>query len=326
MNINASINTALGVIKDQQDGINQLYSSLQNPNSVLHINFIKACNLLFKQTGKVVLSGVGKSGHIATKIASTLASTGTSAFFVHPTEALHGDLGMIKPEDTLILFSNSGNSVELSGLIQYAHRFNINIICVTKNLESDLAKNSNIVLQLPNAKEACVLGLAPTTSSTLTLVLGDALAVALLEMKGFSKDDFRIFHPGGALGSKLLKIESIMHKGSQVPLVTKDTLMQDAIIEITKHKFGCVGVAENNTLLGVITDGDIRRNMDENFLNKSAQTVMTTNFTVINTTTTTEQAVVIMNNKKITNCFVVDLNNKIAGIVHIHDLLHFGVR
>jgi arabinose-5-phosphate isomerase len=284
----------------------------------LNETFYKTCELINQNKGRLICTGIGKSGHIANKIAATLSSTGTLSFYIHPTEALHGDLGMIAQEDIILMISNSGNTAELNGIINYALRFNIPIIAITKNTDSILGKASTYCLTLPNSKEACPLGLAPTTSTTNTLALGDALAVSLLKMKGFKEEDFKIFHPGGSLGKQLITLNEIMHK--DVPSIGKEASMQEAIITITSHKFGCVAIVENDQIIGIITDGDIRRHMDNNFLNKKVIEVMNPNFITIDKDETTSKALNIMQSKKITN-LIVQENKKPIGIVHIQDLL-----
>lgn len=284
----------------------------------LNETFYKACELINQNKGRLICTGIGKSGHIANKIAATLSSTGTIAFYIHPTEALHGDLGMIAQEDIILMISNSGNTAELNGIINYALRFNIPIIAITKNANSTLGKASIYCLELPNSQEACPLGLAPTTSTTNTLALGDAIAVSLLKMKGFKEEDFKIFHPGGSLGKQLITLNEIMHK--DVPFISKEASMQEALITITSHKFGCVAIVENNQIIGIITDGDIRRHMDNNFLNKKVIEIMNPNFITIDKDETTSKALNIMQTKKISN-LIVQENKKPIGIVHIQDLL-----
>jgi arabinose-5-phosphate isomerase len=320
---NNSTSLAINALNIEINGLLDLKQDLQKGGELAK-NFEKTCNLLLTLKGKVVLSGVGKSGHIATKIASTLSSTGTQAMFLHPTEAFHGDLGIISTNDVVIALSKSGKSNELNAIINYCLRFNIPLIAITQNINSELAQVANIKLVLPKSAEACVLGLAPTTSSTVMLALGDALAVALLELKGFSKEDFKIFHPGGSLGSKLIKIKDIMHT-KDIPLISNDSNMSLAIIEITKHKFGCIGVLDKlQNLIGIITDGDIRRNMSDTFLKKSVMDVMTKIFITIDQNNTAGQALLLMNSKKINVLFVCE-NNKAIGILHIHDLIRLGV-
>ena len=312
------IQTAKNIIQTEIDGAKQLLESINE-------DFVKACNLLLNLKGRIIITGMGKSGHIANKISATLASTGSPAFFVHPAESIHGDLGMITKEDAVIAISNSGNTLELSGILSYCQRFSIPIIAITSNKDSELGKASNYCLLLPKAKEACILGLAPTTSTTNSLIMGDAIAITLLELKGFKPEDFQIFHPGGSLGNALVKIKEVMHKEDSIPLILQNTKMDKALIKITSHKFGCAGVVvENNNLIGIITDGDIRRHMDSSFLAKSTDEVMTKSFITIAEDENTSKALYIMNKNKITSLFVIK-NNKPIGIIHLHDLLNLGV-
>ncbi len=320
---NNSIALALNALNLEINGLLDLKKELEIGGE-LATNFNKTCELLLNLKGKVILSGVGKSGHIATKIASTLSSTGTKALFLHPTEAFHGDLGIISNNDVVIALSKSGKSNELNAIINYCLRFNIPLIAITQNINGELAQVANIKLVLPKSAEACILGLAPTTSSTAMLALGDALAVALLEIKGFTKEDFKIFHPGGSLGNKLIKIKDVMHTDS-IPLISNKHNMSSAIVEITKHKFGCIGIVDDSkNLIGIITDGDIRRHMNDDFLKKSVLDVMTKNFITIDQNNTAGQALLLMNSKKINVLFVCESNQAI-GILHIHDLLKLGV-
>ncbi len=312
------VNLGKKVIQIEIEGATALRDSLSE-------DFCNVCNLLLKAKGRVILTGIGKSGHIATKITATLSSTGTSALFVHPAEASHGDLGMIEKKDVIVAISNSGNTVELQGIINYATRFQIPLIAITSNKNSDLGKSATYCLLLPPSKEACSLGLAPTTSTTNTLILGDAIAITLLGMKGFSPEDFRVFHPGGSLGSKLLKVSDIMHKNDEIPLVNSGILMDKAIVDITSHKFGCVGVInEKGEIIGIITDGDIRRHMSVDFLNKTVNDIMTKDFLYLNKDTNTSKALLTMEDYRVTNLFVIE-NKKPVGIIHIHDLLKIGV-
>ena len=275
--------------------------------------------------GRVIVTGVGKSGHIGAKIASTLASTGTPAFFVHPSEANHGDLGMIGRDDAVIALSWSGETQELGGIISYARRFAIPMMAITSGETSALAREADIVLLLPKAEEACPHGLAPTTSSVMQLAIGDALAVALLEQRGFTADDFRGFHPGGKLGASLKRVGDIMHRGSQLPLVASGASMRDAIVQISQKGFGCVGVtAPDGRLAGIITDGDIRRHIDADLLAMTADEVMTRNPKVVEADVLAASALTIVNSAAITALMVVE-DGKPVGIVHLHDLLRIGV-
>ena len=287
----------------------------------------KALDVMQNAKGRGILTGMGKSGHIGSKIAATLASTGTPSFFVHPGEASHGDLGMLTTDDVVVAISNSGETRELSDIILYCKRYGIPLISITKNPNSTLGKTGDILLKLPDDGEACPLGLAPTSSTTATLVLGDILAVCLLERKGFSKTDFRQRHPGGKLGSFLQKVSDLMHKGGEMPLVKEGTPMQDALLEMTSKMLGCVGiVGGDGRLLGIITDGDLRRCLAPDMLSKKADDVMTRNPKTVAPDVLAAEAVNTMNNtgKGITQLFVVE-DGKPVGIIHLHDCLRAGV-
>lgn len=279
--------------------------------------------------GRVIISGMGKSGHIGQKIAATLASTGTPSFFVHPSEASHGDLGMLTQEDLLITISNSGESREMGDIISYSRRHNIPMIAITSRIESTMAKAADLVLLIPNAKEApeaCPLGLAPTTSTTLTLAMGDALAVALIEKRGFTMQDFKDRHPGGKLGNVLLKVEDIMAKGDELPLIGTKVMMSDALVVMTTKSLGCLGVVDDDGhLLGVITDGDLRRHMTADLIVRPTQDIMTKNPKTLIKDMLGVEAIAYMNEHKITNIFVVDGDNKPIGLLHVHHLLKAGV-
>lgn len=287
----------------------------------------KALDILQNTHGRVIVTGMGKSGHIGNKIAATMASTGTPAFFLHPSEASHGDLGMVTKEDVVIAISNSGESKELLDILTYCRRFSIPLIAITKNPESSLGRNSDLILRLPDNKEACPLGLAPMSSTTATLVMGDILAAALMVRKGFTEDDFKLRHPGGKLGSILRHVSDIMHTGDEMPLISKDAIMQDALITMSAKMLGCVGIVDDNgDLIGMITDGDLRRWMSPNLITEKVSKVMTKNPCTITKDILIAEAVNVMNNtgKGITNVFVVE-NKKPIGIVHIHDCLKAGV-
>lgn len=287
----------------------------------------QAVDILQSAKGRVIVTGMGKSGHIARKIAATFASTGTVSFFVHPGEASHGDLGMITEGDVVIAISYSGESKELSDILMYAKRHNIPLIAITRNPESSLGKNSTLVLKLPDNGEACPLGLAPTSSTTATLVLGDVLAIDLMYRRGFSASDFRQRHPGGKLGAILCKVSDIMHKGIELPIVKEDAIMQEALLVMTEKMLGCVGIVDNNgELVGIITDGDLRRWMSPSLITEKVSTVMTKNPKVIDQNALIVDAVNIMNNtgRGITNLFVLQ-DKKPIGIIHIHDCLKAGV-
>jgi len=286
--------------------------------------FTDALDHLAAVTGRVIVTGIGKSGHIARKIAATLASTGTPAFFVHPAEASHGDLGMITPKDAVLALSNSGETHELADLLAYTRRFSIPLLAVTAQPKSSLAEMADVTLNLPAAAEACPLGLAPTTSTTVMLALGDALAVALLERKGFTADAFQVLHPGGQLGRNLLRVSDVMHRDDKIPLVDRKAPMSDALLVMTTRSFGCIGVLQNdNELIGVITDGDLRRHMD-GLLEKTAEDVMTPRPKTIRPNALAAEALGYMNASKITSLFVVE-DSRPVGILHIHDCLRAGI-
>ncbi|WP_438753737.1 KpsF/GutQ family sugar-phosphate isomerase [Pararhizobium sp. O133] len=307
------------------DGINTLAASFASDPALSH-SLIEAVALIARSRGRVVVSGVGKSGHIGRKIAATMASTGTSAYFVHPTEASHGDLGMITSDDLLILLSWSGETVELGNMLTYAKRFNVSIVSLTSNAESLLARNSTVAITLPKVQEACPHGLAPTTSAMLQLAVGDALAIALLERRGFSAQDFKTFHPGGKLGSQLLLVQELAHDGEAVPLLPLGSPMGDAVIQMSSKGFGVLGVTdETGKLVGVITDGDLRRHMSRDLLLETVDTVMSHNPRVIKGSILASAAMELMQAQKVTVLFLVGETGIPSGILHIHDLLRAGV-
>lgn len=293
----------------------------------LDSSFEESLNLIMHTTGRVIFSGMGKSGHIANKIASTFSSTGTPAFFIHPSEASHGDLGMITREDILIMLSLSGETAELFNMIDYAKRFDIPIIAITCKAESALSKAARYSLLLPPFSEACPMGLAPTTSTTLMLALGDALAVTLLKRKEFSERDFKKLHPGGRLGRKLLHVFDIMRPYHELPLVSKETLMSEALMVMTEKGFGCIGVvSEKKELLGIITDGDLRRHMSPLLLNKKVAHVMTPSPKTITSSSFASEALGFMNYHSITNLFVLEENTtQLVGLLCLHDCLREGL-
>jgi arabinose-5-phosphate isomerase len=287
--------------------------------------FCRILDIIAEVKGRVVVTGMGKSGHIGQKIAATFSSTGTPAFFVHPAEASHGDLGMIAKGDVVVALSNSGETTELADIVAYAKRFEIPLIGITGGNDSTLADAADIALILPVSEEACPMGLAPTTSTTVMLALGDAISVALLERKGFSSDEFHALHPGGKLGRRLIKVSDIMHSGKKIPLVGPDALMSDALIEMSAKSFGCIGIiGPKNTLQGVITDGDLRRHMDSELISKKTSEVMTKGVATINPDLLVSVALGIMNVQGITNIFVTKQNRPV-GILHVHDCLRAGV-
>ena len=317
--VNADLACARRVLRLEAEGLEALARSLDE-------GFTEALDLLDGRTGRVVVTGIGKSGHVARKIAATLSSTGTPALFVHPAEASHGDLGMIEPEgDAVIALSNSGETAELADLVAYAKRFHIPLIAITGRADSALAQAADVALVLPASDEASPMGLAPTTSTTVMLALGDAIAVALLERKGFSPDRFHALHPGGRLGKMLLKVADLMHRGEEVPLVGGDTAMADALLVMTNKRFGCVAIVDGDGVLqGVITDGDLRRHMSPGLLDLRAAEVMTRAPRTIGADALASEAVGLMNSNTITNLFVVE-DGRPVGILHIHDCLRAGV-
>lgn len=277
--------------------------------------------------GRVIVTGMGKSGHIGRKIAATFASTGTPASFVHPAEASHGDLGMITPADLVLALSNSGETPELADIVAYCRRFSIPLAAITGRVESALAEAADLVLFLPDHAEACPMGLAPTTSTTAALALGDALAIALLDHKGFDANGFGVFHPGGKLGRKLIKVEQLMHRDQAMPLVDLETSTADAILEMTTKRFGCVGVLDGSgELAGMLTDGDLRRHMAPDLLARPAAEVMTRAPRTIRADALAAEALAVMNHpdRPITVMFVVD-ERRPVGILHMHDCLRAGV-
>ncbi len=309
------------VIRAEIAGLEQLSHGLDGA-------FGAALNLCAAARGRLIVTGIGKSGHVARKIAATLASTGTPAQFVHPAEASHGDLGMIGFGDAILALSNSGESDELADIIAYSRRFNIPLIAITGGRASTLAQAADVVLLLPRAPEACPMGLAPTTSTTVMMAVGDALAIALLERKGFSSDDFQRFHPGGKLGRRLLRVADIMHTGDAVPLIAPHTPMSEAILVMTAKSFGCVGVCEDGgRLVGVITDGDLRRHMDDGLLSRQVAEVMHSSPKTIGANRLAGEALGLMTDRKpaTTSLFVVDEAACPIGFVHMHDCLRAGV-
>jgi arabinose-5-phosphate isomerase len=293
----------------------------------LNGDFDRAVETLLNARGRVIVSGMGKSGHIARKIAATFASTGTPAHFVHPAEASHGDLGMMAQGDVVLVLSNSGETPELADLIAYTRRFGIPMIGVASRADSTLLKQSDVALVLPPATEACGTGVVPTTSTTMTLALGDALAVALMEHRAFTPERFRDFHPGGKLGARLSRVRDLMHIGTAVPMIAGTAAMSDVLIEITQKSFGVAGVTDaTGALAGIITDGDLRRHMD-GLLSLTAADVMTGSPTTIGPDALAEEAVAVMTDRKITCLFVVDPKGSAAaqGLLHIHDCLRVGL-
>jgi arabinose-5-phosphate isomerase len=318
----AAIASALRTVATEQAGMAALAEALQNGLSEA---FARAVELVSAIRGRVIVTGVGKSGHIGAKIAATLASTGTPAFFVHPAEANHGDLGMIARDDAIIAMSWSGESAELKSIVAYSRRFSIPLIAVTSGETSAMAREADVVLTLPRVPEACPHGLAPTTSTLLQLVIGDALAVALLEAREFTPDQFRTFHPGGQLGASLMKVREIMHGGDSVPLAPLGSALREAIVTLSKKRFGCVCIVDDDgRLAGIITDGDLARNLDRNLGGLVVDDIMTRTPKTIDPDTLTGEAIAILDENRISALVVVE-DGKPIGVVHFHDLLRIGV-
>ncbi|MDE2580322.1 MAG: KpsF/GutQ family sugar-phosphate isomerase [Rhodospirillales bacterium] len=297
-------------------------------SAALDDRFTAAVDILGAATGRVVVSGMGKSGHVGRKIAATLASTGTPALFVHPAEASHGDLGMIVAGDAVLALSNSGETPELADLVAHTRRFGIGLVGITAGPDSALAGAADVLLLLPRAAEACPMGLAPTTSTVMQMALGDALAVALLTRRGFGAADFRRFHPGGRLGARLKRVRELMHTGAAVPLVAPETPMHQALLVMTEKRFGCLGVTDAaGRLIGVVTDGDLRRHMGPDLLDRTVAAIMTGAPRHIGPEHLAEEALALMNApaRPITALFVLDAAGRPLGILHIHDVLRAGV-
>ncbi|MDF2763979.1 MAG: kdsD [Rhodospirillales bacterium] len=314
----AALGSARRVLQLEMEGLSALSDALDE-------RFESAVEILDRTTGRVIVTGMGKNSHIGAKIAATMASTGTAAYFVHPAEASHGDLGMIATGDSLLALSNSGETPELADIIAYSRRYAIPLIAITSRAQSTLARNADVALVLPHAAEACPMRLAPTTSTTMTLALGDALAVALLERKGFSASDFGVLHPGGRLGRMLMKVADIMHGREEVPLIAESAAMAEVLVLMTAKSFGVAGIVDNaGKLVGIITDGDLRRHMGPKLLSLTAREVMTPQPRTIRPDALAAEALGVMNQRKITSLFVVEEDRPI-GILHIHDCLRAGI-
>ncbi|MDX1743745.1 MAG: KpsF/GutQ family sugar-phosphate isomerase [Ruegeria sp.] len=312
------LKTAKQVVTDEARALDVLADSLDD-------QFAEAVHMILQAPGRIIVSGIGKSGHIGHKIAATLASTGTPAYFVHPAEASHGDLGMVSKGDVVLAISNSGEAPELANLLAFTQRFGIPLIGLSSKPESTLMKQADVHLLIPSLGEACGFGMVPSISTTLTLAMGDALAIALMKYRDFKPEDFRAFHPGGKLGAQLSTVRDLMHK--DLPLVPVGTPMSEALLVMSQKSFGVVGVTDENTrLLGIVTDGDLRRNMD-GLLNKKTEEVMTRDPLTIAPNAMAEEAVAIMNDRKITSLFVVDpvSQGQAEGLLHIHDCLRVGL-
>ncbi|PHP67236.1 KpsF/GutQ family sugar-phosphate isomerase [Zhengella mangrovi] len=316
-----AVASALRTLSTERTGLNALIEAMENGLGEI---FAEAASVLAAVKGRVIVTGVGKSGHIGSKLAATFASTGTPAYFVHPAEANHGDLGMITSDDAIIAISWSGETEELKGIVAYSRRFSIPLIALTAGTDSALGREADVVVALPRTQEACPHGLAPTTSTLLQLAMGDALAIALLEARGFTPDHFRTFHPGGQLGASLVRIGDVMHVDERVPLIGEGSRMRDAILEMTRKGFGCVGIVNPaGDLTGIITDGDIRRHIDSDLLAMSVDQVMTRSPRVIGPNDLAAVALSRINTSAITALMVVEAG-KPVGIVHLHDLLRIG--
>ncbi len=314
----AFLRTARQVVTDEARALDVLADGLDE-------HFAEAVQLILQATGRIIISGIGKSGHIGHKIAATLASTGTPAYFVHPAEASHGDLGMVSKGDVVLAISNSGEAPELANLLAFTRRFGIPLIGLSSKPESTLMKQADVHLLIPSLGEACGFGMVPSISTTLTLAMGDALAIALMKYRDFKPEDFRAYHPGGKLGAQLSTVRDLMHE--DLPLVTAGTPMSEALLVMSQKSFGVVGVTDQaDRLLGIVTDGDLRRNMD-GLLSKNTEEVMTENPMTIAPSAMAEEAVAIMNDRKITSLFVVDpdTNGPALGLLHIHDCLRVGL-
>ncbi|CAK7192951.1 Arabinose 5-phosphate isomerase KdsD [Commensalibacter sp. Nvir] len=325
--LHTTIQSACKTLSAEIKGIQDLIEALKK-DSYLSTMFINAVNLLDNNKGRVILTGIGKSGHIAKKIQSTLASTGTPSFFVHPAEAAHGDLGMIQPGDIIIAISASGETEELSHIVAHTKRFDIKIIGITSNINSTLAKNATIPLVVPKSNEACPLGLAPTTSAIIQLAIGDALAVALLEKRNFTASDFGLYHPGGRLGSRLKIIRDLMHVKEEIPLGSENMPIHEAIMEMTRKALGCIGITtKDGSLIGLITDGDLRRTIDKDIRTLTAKDIMNRNPLIVDQDLLAAEALHLMNNRNhpVTCLFIVDKNRIPIGVIHIHDLLRAGI-
>lgn len=317
-----AIASALRTLEAEASGVTALAAALQ---ADLGAGFVAAADLIRNAKGRLIITGLGKSGHIGRKIAATFASTGTPAFFVHAAEASHGDLGMITADDVILAMSWSGEQPEMKNLITYATRFSIGLIAMTSEAGSTLAQAADVALTLPKAREACPHNLAPSTSSVMMLAMGDALAIALLEGRGFTTRDFSVLHPGGKLGALLKYTRDLMHQGDAVPLKPLGTKMSDALVEMSAKGFGCVGIVDaSGHVVGIVTDGDLRRNMRADLMTVSVDDVMTKNPKTISRDLLAGEALELLNTAKITAVLVTDAKKPI-GIVHLHDLLRAGV-
>lgn len=316
------LESARHTLQLEAEGLDALRVAL---DGALGASFERAVSAMAGASGRVIITGMGKSGHVGRKIAATLASTGTPSYFVHPAEASHGDLGMIGDGDVVLAISWSGEAPELADVIAYTRRWGVTLIAITSRAGSALGSAADIPLILPAMPEACPNGLAPTTSTTMQMAMGDALAVALLSRRGFSAQDFRRFHPGGKLGSRLRKVREVMHTGAEVPTVSENASLSGAIMEMTGKRFGTTAVVDaEGRLVGVVTDGDLRRAFQAGFQDGPVREAMSATPRTIEPDAMAEQALALMNEQRITSLFVLD-NGRPAGILHLHDLLGIGV-
>jgi len=317
----SNISPAIRTLRMGADGLRALEEALENG---MGAPFEEACAVISRAAGRVIVTGMGKSGHVGAKIAATLASTGTPAFFVHPAEASHGDLGMITAADVIVAISWSGETAELRNILFYSRRFRVPLIAITSRADSTLAQSADVALIVPRVEEACPHGLAPTTSTLVQLALGDALAMALLESRGFTADEFLNLHPGGSLGASLAHIRDVMHTGARLPLAPLGTPMQEALLQISEKGFGCLAiVGDDGDLVGIVTDGDLRRHLTGDIFARRVEEVMTRDPKTIGPDMLVASALEILNSAAITALLVVE-ERKPVGIVHMHDLLRIG--
>ena len=309
------------IIESAQKALSDEIEGLSLLKEFFNSDFEKAVDAIFNSKGKVVVTGVGKSGHIGRKISATLSSTGTPSYFIHPTEASHGDMGMIEEKDIILAISWSGETTELGNIVKYALENKIKLIGLSSNKKSHLAKSSNIALNIPVVEEACPNGLAPTTSTTMQLVIGDAIAISLLNIRDFNKDNFRSLHPGGQLGAALAVVKDVMHSGESLPIIDIGSPMSEALIKISEKGFGCIGVISNNSLEGIITDGDLRRHMGPEILNNKVESIMTKSPQMVSSTLLVSDALKLINNLGIQGLFVTDNGKTPIGFVNFHDLI-----
>jgi arabinose-5-phosphate isomerase len=318
MDLSDTLVRARRVLKLEAEGLDALSATLDD-------TFARAVEILEKAQGRIVVTGMGKSGHVAHKIAATLASTGKPAMFIHPAEASHGDLGMLGADDAILAFTNSGSTAELADIVAYSRRFKLPLVLITSNAGGDFVEQADVTLVLPPAEEACVIGMAPTTSTTMMMALGDTLAVVLMERVGFTMDDYKQRHPGGQLGKRLLKVSDLMHAGDSMPVARPDQSMGEVLPEMTAKSLGCVGIVDRDgKLSGIVTDGDLRRHMGDDLLRRKVGDIMTKNPRTIRPTALASEAVSVMNEMKITALFVAE-KGRAVGLIHIHDCLRAGV-